>query len=160
MKINFRVLASISDRIINSKLIENDIDVKQFQMATSTTLHILPFGQHKGTPLEHTPFGYMYWLSGGNQKIRNCQSWQRIRSFWPDYTQLARNLVKVQYPSNEKKPSMSQNSKTPTRRCRRCDKKLVPIGQSRKNRAAHQDWDTRRYHKRCWKQGHSVQNRP
>ena len=35
--------------------------------------------------------------------------------------------------------------------CLKCGKKLVPVGSSRVNGKAHDDWDTRRYHKKCWK---------
>ena len=40
---------------------------------------------------------------------------------------------------------------SPTGICDRCDKRLVPIGRSRKNGVRHHDdWDTRRLHKKCW----------
>ena len=35
--------------------------------------------------------------------------------------------------------------------CLACGKKLVPIGTSRSNGAAHDDWDDRKYHKQCFK---------
>ena len=35
--------------------------------------------------------------------------------------------------------------------CKICGKTLVPIGSARKNGANHKDWDTREYHKMCWK---------
>jgi hypothetical protein len=34
--------------------------------------------------------------------------------------------------------------------CLRCHRKLVPIGTSRINGAAHEDWEERRMHKKCW----------
>lgn len=34
--------------------------------------------------------------------------------------------------------------------CQRCYKSLVPIGSSRTNGAAHDDWEARQYHKKCW----------
>jgi len=33
--------------------------------------------------------------------------------------------------------------------CELCEKRLVPIGQSRKNGKDHRDWDSRRFHKKC-----------
>lgn len=36
--------------------------------------------------------------------------------------------------------------------CKLCNKKLVLIGSKRKGGAAHADWNTRKYHKKCWKQ--------
>ena len=35
--------------------------------------------------------------------------------------------------------------------CSHCNKKLVPIGKSRKNGKSHNDWPSRKYHKKCWK---------
>lgn len=34
--------------------------------------------------------------------------------------------------------------------CEYCRKKLVPIGNARKNGKLHRDWNTRKYHKKCW----------
>lgn len=39
----------------------------------------------------------------------------------------------------------------PDGHCQYCYKKLVPIGSSRCNGASHNDWPTRKYHKKCWK---------
>ncbi len=35
--------------------------------------------------------------------------------------------------------------------CLKCHKPLKSIGTSRKNGKPHADWDTREYHKCCWK---------
>jgi hypothetical protein len=35
--------------------------------------------------------------------------------------------------------------------CYYCGKKLVPIGDRRENGADHNDWDSRKYHKICWR---------
>lgn len=35
--------------------------------------------------------------------------------------------------------------------CQYCKKKLVPIGKARKKgKRTHNDWDTRKYHKKCF----------
>ena len=34
--------------------------------------------------------------------------------------------------------------------CQCCGGKLVPIGDARINGARHRDWQSRRYHKKCW----------
>lgn len=34
--------------------------------------------------------------------------------------------------------------------CKHCNKKLVPIGNARKNGKCHSDWASREYHKKCW----------
>jgi hypothetical protein len=40
----------------------------------------------------------------------------------------------------------------PKRLCTRCDKPLVPVGDRRKGGTRrHFDWDTREFHKKCWK---------
>lgn len=36
--------------------------------------------------------------------------------------------------------------------CYKCKRKLVPIGDARENGAGHKDWNTRHYHKKCWKE--------
>jgi hypothetical protein len=37
------------------------------------------------------------------------------------------------------------------KKCEYCKKTLVPIGTARKSgKATHSDWDTRKYHKKCW----------
>lgn len=36
--------------------------------------------------------------------------------------------------------------------CKSCGRKIVPIGSSRVNGKWHSDWDTREYHKKCWKE--------
>lgn len=35
--------------------------------------------------------------------------------------------------------------------CKICNKKLVAIGNARKNGKMHIDWASREYHKKCWK---------
>ena len=37
-------------------------------------------------------------------------------------------------------------------KCVGCGKPLVAIGNSRKNGKAHNDWPTRKYHKKCWRE--------
>jgi hypothetical protein len=36
--------------------------------------------------------------------------------------------------------------------CKRCNKALVNIGDKRINGKDHKDWETRIYHKKCWKE--------
>lgn len=35
-------------------------------------------------------------------------------------------------------------------KCYYCKKTLIPIGNSRTNGKFHDDWKTRKYHKKCW----------
>ena len=36
--------------------------------------------------------------------------------------------------------------------CEYCNKPLVSFGYNRQNGKAHNDWKTRQYHKKCWKE--------
>lgn len=49
---------------------------------------------------------------------------------------------------------LKNDCETPiNRNCQRCHKKLVPIGGARDNgSSSHDDWSTRKYHKKCWKE--------
>lgn len=42
--------------------------------------------------------------------------------------------------------------KTEKKKCKLCKKTLKAIGNSRKNGANHNDWKSREYHKKCWKE--------
>lgn len=42
-------------------------------------------------------------------------------------------------------------SETPKAKCLHCGRTLVPVGKSRVAGANHDDWTTRKYHKKCWK---------
>ena len=35
--------------------------------------------------------------------------------------------------------------------CKLCNKKMPPIGNKRENGKSHNDWETREYHKKCFK---------
>ena len=68
------------------------------------------------------PKEYLALYRGG--VCRNCDMSRYLNGVLPDY-----------------------NDKT---LCQCCFKKLVPIGNSRANGASHDDWDGRKYHKKCW----------
>lgn len=40
----------------------------------------------------------------------------------------------------------------PSGYCHHCCTKLVPVGHARSNGRSHNDWPTRKYHKKCWKE--------
>ena len=40
----------------------------------------------------------------------------------------------------------------PKRLCRVCHRALVAIGYKRQNGKLHNDWTSREYHKKCWKE--------
>ena len=56
------------------------------------------------------------------------------------------------------KPKPKLKPTKPKPKCKRCDKTLVPIGDRRKRGTRrHNDWNTRQYHKKCWKEMHRSQ---
>ena len=41
----------------------------------------------------------------------------------------------------------------PNKKCEHCGRALVAIGRDRENgKQSHDDWSTRKYHKKCWKE--------
>jgi hypothetical protein len=55
-------------------------------------------------------------------------------------------------PTPKPKPSTKPKPK-PKPKCKLCDKTLVPLADRRKRGTRrHNDWDSRPYHKKCWKQ--------
>ena len=55
-------------------------------------------------------------------------------------------------PTSPSKPSTKPKPKPtkPKRKCKRCDKTLMPIGDRRKRGTRrHNDWSSRQYHKKC-----------
>ena len=54
------------------------------------------------------------------------------------------------------KPKLKPTKPKP--KCKRCDKTLVPIADRRKRGTRrHNDWSSRQYHKKCWKEMHRSQ---
>lgn len=100
-------------------------------------LMLLDFGKYKGIQIEDVPLSYMIFLAGyrmqGSKRVlcelKACrwvqQNKKEIHDFANDY------LVS---------------------RCWSCGGKLIPVGSSRFNGAAHDDWDGRYLHKKCWKE--------
>jgi hypothetical protein len=41
--------------------------------------------------------------------------------------------------------------------CELCSKKIVSIGHKRKNGKNHKDWDSRKYHKKCYNLNESYE---
>ena len=59
------------------------------------------------------------------------------------------------------KPKPKLKPTKPKPKCKRCDKTLVPIGDRRKRGTRrHNDWSSRQYHKKCWKEMHRSQYAP
>ena len=74
-------------------------------------------------------------------------------------------MTKAPASPSKPKPSAKPKPKTtkpkPKPKCKLCDKTLVPLADRRKGGTRrHNDWDTRPYHKKCWKLMHRSQYAP
>ncbi|AEQ33078.1 hypothetical protein [Megavirus chiliensis] len=67
-----------------------------------------------------------------------------LRKFINDQKKYANNK---KYTNNKKNTTNNKNSM-----CSYCFGKLVPIGTSRINGKLHEDWNSRKMHKKCWSQ--------
>ena len=97
---------------------------------------ILDFGKYKGQNIEDVPLTYIVFLAGyviqrGGKRVRSeLQACKWIQEHKQEVHEFAKSYL--------------------TNLCWHCGGKLKPIGTSRKNGAAHDDWDDRYLHKRCW----------
>ena len=97
---------------------------------------LLEFGKYKGVMVNRVPIEYMiflagYRLVGTNREECELEASQWVRDHHRDVHEFARNYLAT--------------------RCWHCGRKLVPIGSSRNNGAAHHDWNGRYLHKKCWR---------
>jgi hypothetical protein len=89
---------------------------------------VLQFGKYKGYNIEEIDdFSYLKFLAGEGSK-ENTFSF--VSRKFPKVVEKAKRLIK--------------------NRCRYCEGTLVSIGNSRVNGAGHKDWNSRKYHKKCW----------
>ena len=100
--------------------------------------HQLIFGKWRGRTIAKVPCTYLNWLCcRENSKSRQVDlkrgghGW--LRKHHQTTIDAAQNFVKQKNFCNE------------------CMKPLVAIGYSRSNGRPHADWESRQYHKRCWK---------
>ena len=96
---------------------------------------ILDFGKHKGTDIEDVPLEYMIFLAGyrlkGTKRVRADNDGSRwVLTNKKDVREFAEAYLLT--------------------KCWHCGGVLVPVGSSRSNGAAHDDWDWRFLHKKCW----------
>ena len=64
-------------------------------------------------------------------------------------------------PSKAKASAKPKPTKPKRKKCKRCDKTLMPIGDRRKRGTRrHNDWSSRQYHKKCWKEMHRANTSP
>ena len=98
---------------------------------------ILDFGKFKGHNIEDVPLPYMIFLAGykmlGSKRIKSDLSGSEwVKTNKPEFRRCAESYLMG--------------------KCWHCGVKLVPVGYSRSNGAAHEDWDGRYLHKKCWKE--------
>ena len=96
---------------------------------------LLDFGKHRGKEVEHTPIAYIvflagYRLDGIKKKKSDLAACKWVQEHKNEIRDFARAYL--------------------SERCWHCGRKLVPIGDARSNGAAHDDWDGRFLHKKCW----------
>ena len=98
---------------------------------------ILDFGKHKGTELEDAPLPYIIFLAG--YKMNGTR---RIHSDLKGCIWVKQHKTDINESANA---YLSD-------KCWHCGNKIMPIGSSRSNGAAHNDWDGRYLHKKCWRE--------
>jgi hypothetical protein len=96
---------------------------------------ILEFGKFKGQDVEDVPLTYIIFLAGfkmhGEKRVRSdLQACKWVQTHTKEVHEFAKNYL--------------------ADLCWHCAGKLKPVGSSRKNGAAHDDWNDRYLHKRCW----------
>ena len=103
---------------------------------------ILDFGKYKGANAKHVPVEYMIFLAGYKLVGTRREKCDLEACKWV--------LVNRRHVHEYAKNYLAC-------RCWHCGRKLVPIGTSRKNGAAHHDWDGRYLHKTCWRKRNEEQ---
>ena len=104
---------------------------------------VLTFGKYRGQTVSQVPATYLKFLC--------C--WENVRRDGKVYHQEFDEPLKAQsYILGKQRDTMKRARQyaLDNRLCLECFRPLVPIGTSRANGAWHNDWATRRYHKRCW----------
>lgn len=96
----------------------------------------LDFGKYRGTEIEDVPLSYMIFLAGYRMLGARRQK---------------STLDACEWIRLNKKECRTYAENFLAGKCWHCGTKLVPVGSSRLNGAAHDDWDGRYLHKRCWR---------
>ena len=106
---------------------------------TDSNSYVLPFGKWKGSKMPDVPLTYLEFLCAWHNSKKNQKTTLRDARKWvfencPDAITAARQHVIM------------------NKLCCECFKPLVPVGYGRANGRAHADWESRKFHKRCWKE--------
>jgi hypothetical protein len=145
-------------------------------------MNVLPFGKNKGQPLILLSNEYVAWLAGFENSIEklayrvlncDCRSCSQFITVSNSSTQEdVFNTIRLCFEQGTLPICIHEDERAWwwiymshrgwvykardefKRRgiCRICMKRLVPIGDRRKNGAYHLDWDDRVTHKSCWRQ--------
>ena len=106
--------------------------------------HVLAFGKYKGCDLYEVPETYLKFLCCWNH-YRDSNN-KVVRESIEDPRASEEYLLRRQFPTVHAAREYVKNK----RLCFECFRPLVPVGTARANGAWHDDWETRRFHKRCW----------
>jgi hypothetical protein len=98
---------------------------------------ILDFGKFKGDKIQDTPLSYIIFLAG--YVMHGCK---REPS----------KLGACKWIQENKRDVHNFAKSYLDNICWHCEGKLVPVGNARINGAAHDDWDCRYLHKKCWRE--------
>ena len=114
-----------------------------FGTSSSSTIMILDFGKYKGSDMEDVPLAYMvflagYRMQGSNRERSDLKGCTWVQLHKKEFHEFAREYL--------------------ASKCWHCGGKLVPVGGSRVNGAAHEDWDGRYLYKKCWRELKTEEN--
>ena len=104
----------------------------------------LTFGKYRGKKLSEVPKTYLKFLCCW-EHIRDEDD-KVITQEVEDPSEAQEFLLRFQIPTTYAARKFVRDE----RLCFECFRPLVPVGTSRANGAWHDDWETRRFHKRCW----------
>ena len=110
---------------------------------------VLLFGKYRGQTLSQVPATYLKFLCCWENVRRDGKVYHQELHIDHDNDEIPeaqRYILGKQWHTMKRARQYALDN----RLCLECFRPLVPIGTSRANGAWHNDWATRRYHKRCW----------
>ena len=115
--------------------------------------YVLPFGKYRGQSLSKVPATYLKFLCC-TENVRRDGKVVTEELFVNHGHELFAVPGSQRYILEKQWLSMihARRYAKDSRLCLECFRPLVPVGGSRRNGACHNDWETRRFHKRCWSQ--------
>ncbi len=121
----------------------------------------LPFGKHRHTAIGDVPAPYLIglccWQLAATARCTDpdcaCDSLRCFRV--GKFREFARGDEDWRCWLRRSHPGIVELARRHVRAnnlCHHCGERLVPVGSSRANGAAHRDWATRTLHKKCWRE--------